>query len=149
GVWAYNAAETVRRLGLRDSLLGWIAFGFAAWTLAALSIAEGVTDALALPAFLLGLLFLQEDRGVGARVLCSRVVNFLGAISYSVYMVHFPIFVLFGMVMKRLAPSSFLVDDAGVPQVVINPWLDDLLLLILVITVVATASLTYSRIEKP
>src|SRR5262249_9168291 len=45
--------------------------------------------------------------------------------------------------------SSFLVDDAGVPQVVINPWLDDLLLLILVITVVATASLTYSRIEKP
>jgi peptidoglycan/LPS O-acetylase OafA/YrhL len=147
GVWAYNLTQATRISFIEPGILGIIAVGLAAWVIVTLCFVNGITEAMVVPIFLLALLFLHQDRGIGAKVLCSQSIKFLGLISYSIYMVHFPILIFLGMVLKRIVPAS--VDEAGLPQLSINPWLGDGLLLIVVALILLVASFTFSRIEKP
>ena len=66
--------------------LGWLTIG------AGLCLPE---TALVPPAFFLGLLALALDRGVVARWLGGKVPTWLGDISYSTYLAHFLLFILF------------------------------------------------------
>jgi peptidoglycan/LPS O-acetylase OafA/YrhL len=150
GVWAYNLTQVTRISFIEPGTLGIMAVGVAAWVIVTLCFVDGITEAIVIPGFLLALLFLHQDRGIATKVLCSRSIRFLGLISYSIYMVHFPILVSLGMALKRIVPaSSYSLDEAGLPQLAINPWLGDGLLLIVVALILLVASFTFSRIEKP
>jgi peptidoglycan/LPS O-acetylase OafA/YrhL len=150
GVWAFNLTQATRISLIEPGILGIIAVGLTAWAIVALCFAHGITEAMVVPTFLLALLFLHQDRGIGAKVLCSQSIKFLGLISYSIYMVHAPILIFVGMVLKRIVPASaYSLDEAGLPQLSINPWLGDGLLLIVVALILLVASFTFSQIEKP
>lgn len=113
-----------------------------------LSLLSGAFVVAVIPLFVMLVASLQSDFGPLARALQTRPAQFLGRISYSLYMVHLVIIVGFLMIMKRLAPMSF--DPAiGRTLVTINPWIGDILLVMLVAIVLATASITYRLIEEP
>ena len=150
GVWAFNLTQATRISLIAPGILGIIALGLAAWVIVALCFAHGITEAMVIPTFLFALLFLHQDRGIGAKVLCSRSIQFLGLVSYSIYMVHYPILFFVGTVLKQMLPAStYYIDEAGLTQLAINPWLGDGLFLIVVTLVLLVASFTFSRIEKP
>lgn len=150
GVWAFNLTQATRISFIEPVILGIIAIGLAAWAIVALCFAHGITEATVLPTFLLALLFLHQDRGIGAKVLCCQSIKFLGLISYSIYMTHVPILITMGMILKRILPASvYSQDEAGLPQLAINSWLGDGLLLIVVALILLAASFTFSQIEKP
>ncbi len=78
---------------------GWAGAALAAFAGGAAIVAGGVGAGLPETAFVpagfaLGLLALALDRGPAARLLASRPLRWLGDISYSTYLVHVPLFVL-------------------------------------------------------
>jgi peptidoglycan/LPS O-acetylase OafA/YrhL len=103
-----------------------------------------------IPAFVALVTVMQEDRGLIARALASPVPQFLGRISYSVYMTHSFVLTILLTVLKRVLSVPTTIDAATqLPVVLVNPWIGDLLVGGLVAAVVAIASLTYSMIEEP
>ncbi len=64
-------------------------------------------------------------------------------------MVHFLVFVILGIILKRIAPASFSLDEAGFLRLSINPWIGDGLVLVAVAVVVMIAAFTFNRIEQP
>lgn len=76
----------------RAALLGWCAFAGWGLTAAALTLPE---TALVPPLFFTGLLALALDRGPVTRLFGTRPVLYLGEISYSTYLAHFGLFILF------------------------------------------------------
>jgi peptidoglycan/LPS O-acetylase OafA/YrhL len=107
-------------------------FGLAALLLC---LVEGYSVLLLLPVFALLVLFLQGDRGVIARLLRSRVFAFLGLVSYSIYMVHYPFFMLLEPVFNR--------------TVTIGEWSGDILLAVSLTAVILMAWASYTWIEAP
>ncbi len=64
-------------------------------------------------------------------------------------MVHFLVLVILGIILKRIAPASFSLDEAGFLRLSINPWIGDGLVLVVVAVVVMIAAFTFNRIEQP
>ncbi len=150
GIWAYNLTRTTRISSLEESTLNVAAVCVIAWLGVTLSFASGALDAIVIPGFVVALLCLHQDRGYAAKALSCRPIAFLGSISYSVYMTHYFIIIVFGMLIKRVASkSSYAADNAGLLQLTMNPWLGDGLLLGAIALIIWVASHTYSRIEKP
>jgi peptidoglycan/LPS O-acetylase OafA/YrhL len=106
---------------------------------AALALAFSVSDPLVIPAFALLVFATWTDRGVVASVLSTRIPQWLGEVSYSVYLLHVPIGATIWFVWGRLEPRLGL--DPGISR---GLWL------CIVFTAVLTAShITYKHIELP
>ncbi len=84
------------------------------------------------------------DRGPVSRILLSRPVQFLGRISYSIYMVHIFIWLVFSIVLKRV----FHLDLARAADSM-SPWIGDALVALQVAIVIATSAATFALIEEP
>jgi peptidoglycan/LPS O-acetylase OafA/YrhL len=111
---------------------------------------SGPLIAFVIPLFVIAIALLQFDQGLIAHLLISPVAQFLGRISYSIYMVHGFLVVCLLIILKRVfVLSTALNPIREYPIVVINPWIGDLLVVGLVVFVVAAASATYTFIEEP
>lgn len=111
------------------------------WTLAAgltggasvLGLAAGAPETLVVPLFLAGLLLaLALTAGLRSNPLASWPIYYLGEISYSTYLVHFLLYILFKI--------AFVDDPANVPPMLIG--------LFLLLTFAASVGL-YHGVERP
>jgi peptidoglycan/LPS O-acetylase OafA/YrhL len=100
------------------------------------------------PCFTALVILLQCEGGALSRFLKSRHLEFLGLISYSVYLIHVP---LRGVVSSTLHRAGIPAHTTSLKQTFldINPWLGDLLIVVFIAIVIAAASVTYKYIEKP
>jgi len=138
----------------RRSLTGQMAKGWEIIVFLAIALVMAETSGailfLTIPLFVIGVWLIQSNQGPIAKILISAPAQFLGRISYSIYMVHTLIIVIIIIVSKRVFGVS--ASDNPVltfPLIVVNPWLGDVLVVGLIVTVVATASLTYFLVEEP
>ena len=97
----------------------------------------GPVSVLAIPAFMALIHSLRTDAGPLARLLRNRTSQYLGLISYSVYMVHFPLSSVVLSVLKR-SPDRF-----G------NPWAGDTVTLGYVGATLILAHLSFRVVEEP
>jgi peptidoglycan/LPS O-acetylase OafA/YrhL len=112
--------------------------------------ASGPLLVFVIPLFVIVVALLQSDRGPVARLLISPGAQFLGRISYSIYMVHSFLVVCLLITLKRVFVLPMALNPIReAPIVLLNPWIGDLLVLGIVVAVVAAASLTYVVIEEP
>jgi peptidoglycan/LPS O-acetylase OafA/YrhL len=109
---------------------------------------SGALILIVIPLFILLVALLRSDRGPVARLLTAEPAQYLGRISYSVYMVHEFVILCLRMVLRQVAPTAY-DPNAHRALVIINPWIGDVLIFTLVGTVVAIASRTYAWIEEP
>jgi peptidoglycan/LPS O-acetylase OafA/YrhL len=123
--------------------------GLIAAALVAFSCLAGVWDILIIPIFALLILLLQTDRGFFAQILKSAPVEFLGRISYSVYMVHWFLFVLAAMALKYTVGDRALYDGQYFPMYRVNPFAGDLAIVVMLVVVTLIATVTYRFIETP
>jgi len=95
-------------------------------------------------ALILTVAVFRLDRGPVSRILMSRPIQFLGRISYSIYMVHFFIWLVYSIVLKRV----FRLDLAEAANSM-SPWIGDALVALQVAMVIATSAVTFALIEEP
>ena len=115
-----------------------------------MSFASGPFLVLVIPLFVIAVALLQSDRGPVARLLISPVTQFLGRISYSIYMVHAFLLVCLLIILKRVFVLPMALNPIRPePIVLLNPWIGDLLVLGIVVAVIAAASAIYVFIEEP
>ena len=86
-------------------------------------------------------LVFASERGMSSRLLNSRPFLFLGAVSYSVYMVHL-------FVAHRVVEGLTFAQRLGL-SLVADKWAGDVLIALCLMLVVAVAALTYRFIEVP
>ncbi|AWL99660.1 acyltransferase family protein [Bradyrhizobium amphicarpaeae] len=109
-----------------------------------------VADIAAIIVFFASVLLLCQDRGVGASLLSTKAVSFLGKISYSIYMVHVPILTCLGIVLRRVLPASARSIDAnGYERFLMNPWLGDVLLAGIIALILFISVRLFKSIEEP
>jgi len=116
--------------------------------IAAMSALSGAAIVIVIPLFIILVTTLRSDSGPVARILNTKPAQYLGQISYSVYMVHECIVICLLMTLKRLAPVANNADIQG-HLATINPWIGDILVFAVVGIVIVVASFTYSLIEQP
>ena len=121
----------------RVASLSLLQLGAIAWILAAL--AMPLRDALIVPGFAALVFLTWTDRGIIARWLSAEPLQWLGRLSYSVYLMHVPVNVAVWFVWARLEPRLHL--DAAVSRVIF--------LCVMFGSVLAVASFTYAYVEKP
>ena len=143
-IFEFTKSPRFQRISKNDGLQISASIG----VILAMSLFSGPIIVLVIPLFCLMAALLQPDRGPIANILMSRPLQFLGRISYSIYMVHSFIVVCLVIVMKRLVTMS--VDD-GTDKllVIINPWLGDFLALAMAATVLLTGWFTFRILEEP
>jgi peptidoglycan/LPS O-acetylase OafA/YrhL len=105
-----------------------------------LSTVDGYDEVVIIPVFALLVGLLQCDRGIVARVLQSRPFAFLGLVSYSLYMINYPIFMMLDSVLKRLIS----LDQLGIGRLE-----GDCLLVVVLPAIVLAAWLSFEWIEAP
>ncbi len=114
----------------------------------AMAFVDGAAIVLVIPLFVMMVAGLRSGRGVAARLLSSAPAQFLGEVSYSVYMIHTTAFYLATAAIKRLTHQSghplgrFTLEVA-------SPWIGDVLFVAVLAGVLAAASVTYRLIEAP
>jgi peptidoglycan/LPS O-acetylase OafA/YrhL len=121
----------------------------AAVAITALLLSDGRSDILLVPIFAFLILLLQIDRGPLPDVLKSTPVAFLGRTSYSIYIVHWLPLVLSTAVLKYMVGNNALYEVEYFAMYRVNPLWGDLGVVMLLILVVAIASITYRTIEVP
>ncbi len=94
-----------------------------------------LSNLLLTPLFSMGVLIFSFERGVISKILKKSLLQFLGKISYSVYLVHF--IILWGFY-QLLTLTSYKVSDKLIAS---------LLLLFLITVVLFASSLTYKFVE--
>lgn len=111
--------------------------------------------------FAMAIYLLANGRGVVTRFLTSRPLQFLGKISYSIYMTHAVVLLVVGLAVNLAAhvlhktltvPASQLYGPALGDRDMITfggPWVMDLATLALVAIVLAVSTVTYAFIEEP
>ena len=115
-----------------------------------MSLAPGRSIVIIIPLFALAVVLLQSDSGPVGRLLSTQPAQYLGRISYSIYMVHDLLVVSLLIVLKRIFVAPLGINSLRThPVVMINPWIGDLLVIGLLFSVLATATLTYTFIEDP
>jgi peptidoglycan/LPS O-acetylase OafA/YrhL len=121
-----------------------------AMSLAPTPVQRGLSEAypemllLIVGALILAVFVLRLDRGPISRILMSRPVQFLGKISYSIYMVHLFVWLLFSIILKRV----FQLDLALATESM-NLWVGDALVMLQVGLVIVTSAVTFAYIEEP
>lgn len=117
--------------------------------LAVMAFVAGSAIVLIIPLFILLAATLQYDRGALAAFLSSRAVQYLGRVSYSIYLTHMPVLYFFTIVLKRVVHVPFHVSAYGQVLDIGAPWIGDLLFAGVIVTVLATSRFTYMYIEEP
>lgn len=117
--------------------------------LATLALAKGASVFIAIPLFVALVATLQFDRGRVARLLSTGPMQFLGRISYSVYLVHMPILYVATILLKRLPGVGAHAGPHGVALDVASPWLGDLLFAGAIAMLLFVARFTYAAVEEP
>jgi peptidoglycan/LPS O-acetylase OafA/YrhL len=132
------------------AMMGVLSTAVAAAALLTMVLTSGPFIALVIPFLAMMIALLQFDEGPVARLLASSSAQFLGRVSYSIYMVHSFIVVSMLIVLKRIVVlPSIVYSMRKNPIILINPWMGDVLVVVLLISVVSIASLTYVVIEEP
>jgi peptidoglycan/LPS O-acetylase OafA/YrhL len=116
--------------------------------ISAMATISGVRILTVIPLLILFVSLIRTDSGPVARLLTLTQTQYLGRISYSVYMVHYFVLDAVLMALKRMVPADY---NASVQKdfVFINPWIGDALLFAVVALVVLVSARTYSLIEQP
>jgi peptidoglycan/LPS O-acetylase OafA/YrhL len=115
-----------------------------------MSLAFDFVDFLILPIFVGVVAVFQLDRGFIAKLLMSRPIQFLGRVSYSVYMIHAVMWFILAIGLRRLLEIPVSVDPVvNAPVFQVSPWVGDALVIGLIAAVIATSTFTYSFIEAP
>lgn len=115
-----------------------------------MSFAPGAAIVLIIPVFIGAVAVLQLDRGPIASILKSALAQFLGRISYSIYMVHFLIIVVLSIILKLIFGIPMEFDPTTHTAIIrIDPWIGDALMVIMLGLVVAMSAITYAFIEEP
>jgi peptidoglycan/LPS O-acetylase OafA/YrhL len=114
----------------------------AAGIIFAIEFTSGSSVILVIPLIVLLIGLLQSDRGVVALLLSTKPAQFLGQVSYSIYMVHGLIVLSVVIVLNHIMPMVVHRDT-------LNIWTGDLLVIMTIIGVVGAARATYSYIEEP
>jgi len=120
--------------------LGLAEIAAAAGAIAIMAVATGAMVVLVIPLLFLAVCLLQTDEGPVARILQSAAIQYLGRISYSIYMVQMVVLLAASITLKRV----FKVDWST-----IDPWIGDVMVLAIAGGVVAAASVTFRLIEEP
>jgi peptidoglycan/LPS O-acetylase OafA/YrhL len=132
------------RLYAEHHLSAFLARDVVAWTVAALlllSLHLGLPDLLVVAELALMLLVAVVNRGFFAAALETRLPEFLGRISYSIYMVHFPVFFVAALAARAVGgPQALLGQSPAVRVVFFGAALA---------AVIALSTLTYNAIEVP
>jgi peptidoglycan/LPS O-acetylase OafA/YrhL len=111
---------------------------------------RGGAVVLVVPLYVAAIALFQLDRGPLARALASRPAQFLGRVSYSIYMVHFPVLIFASIFLKRALDIPVAFDPRlQAPVFDIDPWTGDLFMMVIVAIVLATAAVTFRLIEQP
>jgi peptidoglycan/LPS O-acetylase OafA/YrhL len=130
-----------RRAPAPSMALGLAEIAAAAGAIAIMAVAAGPMVVLVIPVLFLAVCLLQTDEGPVAKILRNRAIQYLGRISYSIYMVQMVV---------GLAATIALKHFLGVDwPATINPWIGDLMVLAIAGGVVAAASVTFRLIEEP
>ena len=112
------------------------------------SLAQGHVTLLAPVVFAMTILVLAPEAGKVSTLLATRPVQFLGLVSYSIYMVH--TFVQSRMMevleITKLAPVE--TSAEGVSHVVADPLMGDALSLAMCLLVIAVSWVSYTLVEK-
>jgi len=121
-----------------------LASDIVAWPAVALLILSlhlGLADLLIVAELALLLLVAVVNRGRLRAALETRVPEFLGRISYSIYMVHFPVFFVAALTARTLGGPDALLRQSPAVRVV--------LFILALAVVIALSTLTYRAIEAP
>jgi peptidoglycan/LPS O-acetylase OafA/YrhL len=124
-----------------STALGLAEIAVAAGAIAIMAVATGAMVVLVIPLLFLAVCLLQTDKGPVARILQSAAIQYLGRISYSIYMVQMVVLLAAATTLKRV----FKVVDWST----IDPWIGDVMVLAIAGVVVAAASVTFRLIEEP
>lgn len=146
GVLIYRWSTTASSRSLKH--LQGFELGVAAAVIVTMATVSGAISLVVIPLFVLLVALLLRDRGAIARLLMTKPIQYLGEISYSVYMVHAFIIVCLIMILKRMVPVAYSATMQR-DLVTINPWIGDALVFAVVVSVVLLASRTYVLIEQP
>jgi peptidoglycan/LPS O-acetylase OafA/YrhL len=115
-----------------------------------LSFASGVAEFLVVPILVATVGVFQLDRGYIAAILMTNPLQFLGRISYSIYMVHAPVVLLVGVVLRRVLQIPTHIDPATqVLTFQVSSWFGDVLVIAIVAAIVVVSTLTFALIEAP
>ena len=147
-------AGLTRRLRGTAMEIAFVGLGIALLTLSG----DTIWTLLLPPAFALVVLTYAAGAGSISRILVRRPFVFLGEISFSVYLIHFTIIDLcsrgVGFAEKwthQVLWKPYITMNGEHVQVLDlgSPWLGDLSMALIVIAVVALATLTFRFVEKP
>ncbi len=115
-----------------------------------MSTAKGPAVVLVIPLFVIAVALLQREDGPAARILMHRSIQYLGRISYSIYMVQYLTILCVTIVMKRIFKVSVSTDPQTQKFIMmIDPWVGDTLVVGSVFAVVLIAGVTNRWIESP
>ncbi len=114
---------------------------------AILALGHGASVVTIVPVFVLLVAALRSDRGAVARALSSRPAQFLGRISYSIYLTHMPMLLLATIALKRVARVS--VETPAGQSFALSPWTGDLLFAVVLGLVVVLSRATFRLVEEP
>ncbi|MBX6324073.1 MAG: acyltransferase, partial [Rhodospirillaceae bacterium] len=134
GIAAYRLFEAAPAEA-RGPLSDWLLAGGLAWIVVALHL--GLHPLLVVPGFLAAVLFGALADGPVSRLLGAAPLHFLGEISYSIYLVQYPVQRVWHLVVRRF------YGDA------LDPLAAVLSLIGVLGIVVALSTLTYQWIERP
>jgi peptidoglycan/LPS O-acetylase OafA/YrhL len=104
----------------------------------------GVTDLVFIPVFLLLVLSAAYNTGRVKRFLDNRVMQWLGDISYSVYLMQFPLMLLVIAVLRRLGISWNGPYSFHIPY-----WQAALCCILFLAVLIGLSALSYQFIERP
>ena len=156
-VFEFASGPWGRRLAARSTLaigvceIAVVSVLVAAMSIAAAPVKRGLAEQdpglllVVVATLILAVAVFRLDRGPVAKILMSAPIQFLGRISYSVYMVHVFIRLVFSIVLKR--GFGLALGNAAEPAM--SPWTGDALVALQVALVIATSALTYAFIEEP
>jgi peptidoglycan/LPS O-acetylase OafA/YrhL len=125
-----------------------IEFGIVAAIVLFVSLASGRWTFAAPPLFAVSIYFLAAGEGVVSRTLRRRGFQFLGMVSYSIYMIHYFVEQRLIDVLRLVAPSLTARTPEGL-VISTSSWLADLLTVAALGFVVVLSFATYRLIERP
>jgi peptidoglycan/LPS O-acetylase OafA/YrhL len=128
----------------------WVQVFAVSATVLAIGAMSGPAVVLSVPLMFLSVVLLTSDRGPVARFLQSKPLQFLGRISYSVYMLHGVYLVCILMALRRASIDNQSINSVEERlSILINPWVGDFIILAMVGAIIATAALSFVLIEEP
>jgi peptidoglycan/LPS O-acetylase OafA/YrhL len=115
-----------------------------------MSVVKGPAVLLVIPSFILMIILLQDDGGPIARILQYKLIQYLGRISYSIYMVQLLVGLNISILVKHIFHPPISIDQRTHQMALaINPWAGDGILAATIAVIIIISSITFELIETP